>query len=192
MGLCETINKKKEAGKENVASKKFDTISLNQQIEANGTNEEAGRVKECLVKTSSLENMDCPIAYVSKSICKISIKNNERNKLGSGFLLKFDVDKEMFYCLMSNEHVIDKDIINNHNSITLSYDSQFKNINLKLDKKERYIKSFKDNGLDITVVEIIEKDNISREYFLFPELDMTNNNLINSKIYILQYPKGEI
>ena len=76
---------------------------------------------------------------------------------------------------MTNEHVIDKDIINNHNNIDIYYDSEFKVANVKLDEKERYIKSFRDIGLDITVVEIIEKNNIYRDYFLFPEAYIANN-----------------
>ena len=102
----------------------------------------------------------------------------------------------MFYCVMSNMHVIDKDIINNNNSIDIYYDTGFKISNLKLDekdypKKERYFKNFKEIGLDITVVEIIEKDNIHRDYFLFPVPEVINNNLINSEIYIPLYMKGK-
>ena len=34
--------------------------------------------------------------------------------------------------------------------------------------------------------EILDKDNIFKDYFLFPEPDNINDNIINSRIYI--YP----
>ena len=91
---------------------------------------------------------------------------------------------------MSNEHVISEDMIQNKNTIYIYYDNEFKLVNIKLDEKERYIKSFKDNSLDVTVVEILDKDNISKDFFLAPESSDKNKDLVNSQIYILQYPKG--
>ena len=47
------------------------------------------------------------------------------------------------------------------------------------------MKSFTDIGLDITVVEILDEDDISKDYFLYPESEeYINNNLINNSIYI--------
>ena len=33
------------------------------------------------------------------------------------------------------------------------------------------MKSFKDRGLDITIVEILDEDNISKDYYLYPEYE---------------------
>ena len=58
--------------------------------------------------------------------------------------------------------------------------------------KKRYIKSFIDIDLDITVVEILDEDNISKEYFLYPQFEsLINIGLINSMIYIPQYAGGK-
>ena len=94
---------------------------------------------------------------------------------------------------MSNEHVIKNNIIpDNNNIIYIFYDNEFKCTNIKLGNKKRYIKSFTDIGLDITIMEILDENNISKDYFLFPELEsMLNNNLINNMIYIPQYVKGK-
>ena len=48
--------------------------------------------------------------------------------------------------------------------------------------------------MDITVIEIISKDEISKEYFLLPLIDYMNNynQLINKEISIIQYPRGEM
>ena len=73
-------------------------------------------------------------------------------------------------------------IINNKNNINISYDNEFKVINIKLDTSKRYIKSFIEKGLDITVVEILEEDNISKDYFLWDEHETDNDRIINNEI----------
>ena len=49
-----------------------------------------------------------------------------------------------------------------------------------MNNKKRYIKSFIDNGLNLSVTEIINEDNISKDYFLWDELETDNNRLIIS------------
>ena len=111
--------------------------------------------------------------------------------IASGFLLKFcnSDTQDTFYCLMSNEHVITKNAIQNKDKIYIYYDNKSKTREIQLNENERYIKSFRDIGLDITVVEILDKENISIDYFLEPLLDVNNITLINSNIYRVQYPK---
>ena len=123
-----------------------------------------------------------------KEICRINIETREGLIIkGTGLILAFPIDLEFFYCLMTNDHVINNDSINENQIIYITYE-EFKSANIKLDKNKRYIKSFIDKKLDITVVEILDEDNISKKYYLFPELDIpVNDNLINSEIYIPQY-----
>ena len=45
-------------------------------------------------------------------------------------------------------------------------------------------------NLDITVVEILGKDDIYKDFFLEPECEKTDEELINKEIYIPQYPLG--
>ena len=152
------------------------------------------RIKECRIRKSlPFETVDRCLSKVSKSICKIKIQTEIGIIKGTGFLLNFDIDQELFYCLISNEHVIQNDIIQNNNIIiNISYDLEFKEANIKLENKKRYMKSFTDIDLDITIIEIIDEDNISKEYFLFPELEnKINNKLIDKMIYIPQFVKGE-
>ena len=183
-------NKKKEQND----TKTKEDINLSKQNKTNEPkgiseiNKNSNRVKECMLETSPLIKIDRNISNVSKSICKIKIETSLGTKYGTGFLLRFYIDQESFYCLVSNEHVISKDIINNENNIYISYDSEFKSANIELDKNKRYIKSFTDIELDVTIVEIIEEDNIFRDYFLFPESEeRINNGLI---IYIPLYTEG--
>ena len=125
---------------------------------------------------------------ISKSICKIKIETQPDTIIGAGFFLKFKMDKDIFYCLLTNENIIQKDIINNNYNINIYYDNEEKELNIKLDTTKRYIKSFKEENLDIAIVQILlDEDNISEDYFLWNDDEYDNNKLINSDIYILQY-----
>ena len=158
------------------------------------SNETTRRVKECMIQSSPFEQVDRYISNVSKSICKIKIITNIGTIFGTGFLLKEYIVQELFYCLMTNEHVITKEMINQKIKIDIYYDSQSKFRNIELNTEERLIKEFTDIKMDITVIEIISKDEISKEYFLLPLIDYMNNynQLIKKEISIIQYPKGEM
>ena len=79
-------------------------------------------------------------------------------------------------------------MINNKNTIQVSYNIENKKIDIKLDKSERFIKTFKENLVDATVIQIRSKDKIYEDYFLEPELGYDNNNLIGKEIFIPQFP----
>jgi len=200
MGICETkrnsnTNELNEKTMQDENNKTIEKMKINQSIKNTKSFKTNIRVNECILYVSSLEKIG-PQSKVSKSICKIKIiiqlQNQLQTIIGTGFLLKFYIDQECFYCLMSNEHVIKNDIIHDNHNIYIYYDNELKITNIKLDNKNRYIKSFNDRGLDITVVEILDEDNISKDYFLYPNSDtIINNKLINSKIYIPQYADGK-
>ena len=184
------------------SNKNNEVIQINKKIkiddESNKKTEienKNDRIKECIIQPSTpFEKIDPYLSNVLKSICKITIVIELGTIIiGTGFLLKFYIDQEIFYFLISNEHVIKNDIIlNNKIIIYISYDNEFKDANINLGNKKRYMKSFTDIELDITIVEIIDEDNISKDYFLFPELGtMINNELINNNIYIPQFVKGK-
>jgi V8-like Glu-specific endopeptidase len=128
-----------------------------------------------------------------KSICKI-IFDHPQKELSSGFLIKLFKDGQPFYCLMTNEHVVTRKMVDNKITIDVYYDSEDKNKEIKLNSKERFIKDFKDITIDATVIQILPKDNISNDYFLLPQKDYMDNydKLIGEKITIIQYPRGEM
>ena len=69
---------------------------------------------------------------LSKEIFRIVIETQKRTKIGTGFILSFPIDLEDFYCLVTNDHVINNESINNNNNIiNISYE---KEVNIKLDK----------------------------------------------------------
>lgn len=145
---------------------------------------------------SSIDNNPCSqiinypksIMQVSRAICKIQTPN----KVGTGFLIKFRKGEEDFFCLMSNEHIIEKSLIENKEKIEFSYDNEIEKKEILLDINERYIKDFRDIDIDATVVEILKSDCIDEDYFLLPNInymyDLTELN--NKIIQIPQYPEG--
>ena len=124
---------------------------------------------------------------LSKVICRILIKAQGKEIIGTGFILGIQLDFEEFICLITNGHIISQESINNNNTINMIFEGN-ETVNLILDSNKRYIKNFIEEGLDITVVEILEEDNFTNKVFFGPELDIPKNNeLINNEISIPQY-----
>jgi len=142
------------------------------------------------VKTDNeIYSIDSSLYDVCPSICKILYSN----KKGTGFLIKLYLKDAPLFCLMTNEHIITKEMIENNDEIEVYYDNQKERIKIVLDNRERFIRNFKDKNLDYTVVEILLKDNIDKKYFLLPNLDYNKDNyksLNNKKIFIVQFPEG--
>ena len=167
MGICESKNKISNNNPINIENKKKLEIDTGKP----------------------LNSIDLNIYNVIKSVCKII--TNEGT--GTGFLIKLYRNKKEFYCLMTNEHLITKNMINLKEKIIIYYDGQNKRNEIILDINKRYIKDYrnKDNDLDIIIIEIIKEDNINEQYFLLPYIDEYNNK-INNNIYIVQFPHGNL
>ena len=94
------------------------------QLEKVSSSGKNNRKNECIIKGSPpFEKIDRIIAYVSKSICKVIIKKESFYSQGTGFLLAIWIDNERFFCLVSNEHVIKKEFLNDEYIIKISYDN---------------------------------------------------------------------
>ena len=102
-----------------------------------------------------------PLIKVARSVCMII----SPFKSGSGFLIKFFKGKKDFYCLMTNEHVVTKKMIENKNKIDIYYDNEEKYREIFLDSEKRFIKDFKDFTIDATVIEILPKDDTQMNIF---------------------------
>ena len=193
-------NEKKEGIPAELKSKSNNDVKREEKVNAEVTNnveeetkgntatdEIIERINEKLTTPFSEINKD--YYEISNSVCKIRIELKNGIIKGTGFFLEFLACGEVFRCLISNEHVIQKNLINNNTIIYILYDNEKKTANIKLNKQERYIKDFKDSKLDITVVEILKEDNIPKKYFL-TEGHIANDRLNDSEICILGYPEG--
>ena len=149
------------------------------------------RRNEGFVLNSKSEELDRCLMNDSKSVCKLRLEVNSEIKNGTGFLLRYPINGKYFNCLLSNERIIKEKFIKNKFTMNISYNYERKNIIIKLDENERYIRNFKDIGLDIILIEISKCDDINDDYFLFPELDYIKKDLKNKQIFIPQFHLGK-
>jgi len=149
-------------------------------------------INEKLLKTYpvpvSIESTKKILYQMQNCICKI----NNSNGKGTGFFCYITNKKnqnEKCPVLITNNHVIDEQIIKESKSIKLSLnDDDTKTIDIKLKNRKIYTNI----EYDTTIIEIKPvNDKLNENNFL--ELDMRifedNINLINEDIYIIQYPK---
>lgn len=126
---------------------------------------------------------------IAKCTVKIEINNNNNISIGSGFFLKFERNNKMFYCLMTNQHVITSGFIKEKKEILIKYENDNHFLYLKLDEEERIIICFKKVlNLDVTMIEIIPKDKVKDKYFLTPNINPQFDSEI--KIQAVQFPLG--
>ena len=164
--------------------------SKNNSNSINPQNPSQSKIPEILTK-NELYSLDPSIAEAAKSLCKISINNNG---LSSGFFIQLFKGEEQFFCLMTNEHVVKREMIVQKQKINILYEFEKKVKEIQLNPEERIIKDFKDNEIDATVIEILPKDNIPQDHFLLPLFDYMGNynELIGKDISIIQYPQGKM
>ena len=130
---------------------------------------------------------------IFKGTVNIELKNKDS---GSGFFMKFLRNKKLFYCLVTNEHVIQQSMVKNRDKIMIKYENKTKEFSLELNEKERIIVCFGNYpiNIDVTVVQIISKDKIDDSYFLSPCMNYYESfsyyQLMGRNIQIVQYPKG--
>ena len=116
-------------------------------------------INEVMIKNSDIKKVDLNLIKAIKSICKIVYER----RYGTGFFIKLEKDDKELYCLITNEHLIKKEMIENKIIIDIYYfhdDYNEKKIQIKLDNKRRYIKS--DSSKDFTLIEIIPSDKIEK------------------------------
>ena len=89
-------------------------------------------ISDSLIRTPSTDEID---SNIKQCICKIRTSKNG----GTGFFLKFEIKEQYFYFLISNEHVITKDIIKKNKTIKIDYDNELRQIDIELDENKRYI-----------------------------------------------------
>ena len=142
------------------------------------------RRNEVLIKDKTIKEIDLNLNKVIKSVYKVKYNNI----VGTGFLIKLNKDQKELNCLMTNEHVITKEMIESNEIIEIENKSDEKLIKINLDKNERFI--IYNEEMDISIIEIKIDDNINDKCFLLPNLD-NYMEYIDKDIYIVQYPLGK-
>ena len=126
-----------------------------------------------------------PRVINSKSLCEIITQNQTRY---TGFLIKLLKDNQDFFCLMTIGRFLPKILKENPKIVTAFYNNGQSQIQLNFDD-ERFNKEFRFIDSDIGVIEILSKDNIQKEFFLFPDHNNLSSlkALINKEIIIEPY-----
>ena len=156
-------------------------------------------IKEKFINKSiepiSLESTEKMINQMKKCVCKINIRGTN----GTGFFLKVPCANELIKVLITNNHLISQADIDNEISFIIKLNNDKEQKVIKINKKRN---NFTDKKLDVTFIEITEKEDINDFLELDNEIinnlslskeqiDIFNQNYINNGIYILNYLKGE-
>ena len=115
---------------------------------------------------------------------------------GTGFFLRFKIKDQPFFSLWTNFHVISEYMVNSKERINIYYGPKDdeKKLSIRLNRNKRFIRCFEEPK-DITVIQILKKDNISEEKFLYPELNYKNEGFkiyVNNDFYSRGYPSVDI
>ena len=144
----------------------------------------------------SIEKTKKILEQMDKCVCRIYNNNCE----GTGFFTKIPYKSGFLPVLITNNHILDKNDIKNNDKITiyLNYDKKVSIIEINNERKR-----YTDIELDITIIEIYEKDHINNEFLYLDEsiIDYFESNkqvnpeylkniYSNKSIYLLNYPEG--
>ena len=140
--------------------------------------------------TSSKER-DLDILY--NSIVTINSTVSGDKSEGTGFFIKLYLKNKLRYFLMTCCHIINEKYVNKMMSVIISFGklNEKEKIEIKLDRKERYIKCFNE-PLYKTLIEILEKDNIKKNKFLEPDLNYKNGYIYYNNKYINTVTKNQV
>ena len=134
----------------------------------------------------TIEGTENILHQMKNCICKII--NNDGNK-GTGFFCRVPYKDKLLPVLITNNHVINENYLENNIKIELTLNDGKKDVIIDLDKSR--IK-FTNKELDVTFIEIKSKQD---KIYNFLDIDENINtelgNYYNNKsIYVLHYPKG--
>jgi len=157
-------------------------------------------IKEKLLNKSvapvSIEGTKTILHQMKKCVCKIYINGIK----GTGFITKIPHNNELLKVLITNNHIINEDIIISQSIINLSFKNDIIKKTIQINPNR---KCYTNPFLDVTIIQILENDDIN--YYLELDDEILNsinlgmdiilsnakNMYINTSIYILNYLKGE-
>ena len=124
-------------------------------------------------------------------IVRIEFNDNNNKRIFTGFFMKINLNKKKYCFLLTCEHSLSQENIDSEITIEIYYgnNKQEEKKEIKLDKNQRIIKCYKE--FDVSLIEILEKDNIPKEKYLSPDLNYKNDGFSfykNSQIYAGGYP----
>ena len=123
----------------------------------------------------TIEGTEIILEQMKKCICKIE----NRNGNGTGFLCSIPYKNKKLKVMITNNHIINEDIIKNNKIIEISLNDNKEKKIINIEKRKIYrINS--------------EEDKINKYLEIDEEILNNYRNLYNKSIYILQYPRINI
>ena len=133
----------------------------------------------------TIEGTNTILEQMKKCICKIENKNGN----GTGFLCYIPYNNTKIEVMITNNHIINEDIIKNNKIIQISINDNKEKKRINIEKRNIYT-SVK---YDTTIIPInSNEDKIYNYLDIDEEIFDENINIFNKSIYILQYPKNKI
>ena len=157
----------------------------------------ADNIEEALIEDQpspvDLEGTKVILSQMENCICKIVKDDGQK---GTGFFCRipFPDKKNLLNVLITNNHVLNENDIENDNIIKFKFynkekkKEEEKEIRIDNSRKKYTIKKEKE-GIDITIIEIIQKDEINN--FLEMDDEILELDCNRAPIYILHYPKNK-
>ena len=146
--------------------------------------------KEKMIKyfpsSIKMEKLIKIIDQMKNYICKIKNKNGE----SIGIFCYINYENQKMPSLLTNNYIIDENIIKESQiiNVSLNEDKEYKNIKIYNDKK-----IFVDKKTNMTIIEIKpEIDEITNFLEIDENIYNNNQNLLNESIYIIHYQKSEM
>ena len=120
------------------------------------------------------------------------VRIEKENKLATGFFIKIEIKHNVMNFLVTCDHVIGEKDVNANKNISIYYGKKnYENKKIiNLEKNKRFIKCFP-GPEDVTVIEILENDNIPENKYLMPDLNYLYGyeQYINGNFYLAGYPE---
>ena len=150
-------------------------------------------VKELFIEDSlspiSIESTEIILDQMKNSVCEIHL-----GKTGTGFFVRIPYNNQILKLLITNNHVLNEKDIMIDNTISISLNNKKIRKEIKIDSNR---KTYTNEKLDVTIIEIKDEDNINNNYLLLDEAIIDNeinnysNIYKNQSIYILNYMKDK-
>ena len=125
------------------------------------------------------------------SICRIYDEKNKKN--GTGFFMQIVIEDETFFFLITCDNIVTSEQIDNEETIVIYFLNNGKEEKriIKIGSNRSHFIYFK--PINITILEILDSDNISKDRFLYPDLNYKNgyNIYMNKEYFIAGFNKNK-
>ena len=123
-------------------------------------------------------------------VCKIYL---EKGGIGTGFFCKIPFNNNLLPVLITNNHILNENDIDNNKIINIMINNEVKKIEID-NLRKKYTNS--DKKIDITIIEIKPNKDKIYNYLEIDDINKKKENIEleykNKSIYILHYPNEEL